>query len=334
MKRIVSGIQPTGDLNIAGYLGAVKNFIKLQKELEDYEFFIFIADLHSITTKRDKLELRKKIRQLAALYLACGLDKEKTTLFIQSEVASHSQLAYILQCNTYIGECERMTQFKDKSKKQESGITVALFTYPVLMAADILIYDPDIVPVGEDQKQHLELTRDIAIRFNKRYGEDSFTIPKPLIAKVGARIMSLTEPTKKMSKSDLNPKSRISLLDPENIIRKRISSAVTDSEGSIRYDKKNKPGVANLMTIYSTITNNSFETIENKYSNLGYKEFKNDLADIIVKELLPIQEKYNELIGSKELDEILDRGAKRANQVAYKKIMKINNKVGLGRKRK
>lgn len=332
MKRILSGIQPTGSLNIGTYLGSVKNFVKLQDKLPDYEFFIFIADLHAITVHKDKQELRKLIKELAALYIACGLDPERVNLFIQSEVPAHAQMGYILQCNTYMGELERMTQFKDKKAKQETGVTSALFTYPALMAADILIYDPDYVPVGTDQKQHLELTRDIAVRMNNKYN-DIFTVPEPLIAEIGAKINSLTDPTSKMSKSDANDKSRINLLDPENIIKKRIQSAVTDSLGTIKYDKDNRPGISNLMTIYSVITGESFEEIEGKYEGKGYKEFKEDLGEIVYQELKPIQERYNELINSKELDLILDKGRDRAFQVTQKKLYKTMDRIGLGRKR-
>ncbi len=333
MKRILSGIQPTGSLNIGTYLGSVKNFVKLQSQMPDYEFFIFIADLHAITVYKDKQELRGKIRELAALYVACGLDPTRVNLFIQSEVPAHSQMAYLLQCNSYIGELERMTQYKDKSRKQETGVTVGLFTYPTLMAADILLYDPEFVPVGKDQKQHLELARDIAIRVNNKYN-DIFTVPKPLIAEIGAKINSLNDPTAKMSKSDNNEKSRINLLDPENTIKKKIRSAVTDSLGTVKYNPEERPGVSNLMTIYHVITNISFEDIEKKYEGMGYKEFKEDLGEIVYQELKPIQERFNDLINSKELDTILDNGRERANQVAFKKVMKFNDRIGLGRKRK
>jgi tryptophanyl-tRNA synthetase len=333
MKRILSGIQPTGSLNIGTYLGSVKNFVKLQDKLPDYEFFIFIADLHAITVYKDKQQLRGLIKELAALYIACGLDPERVNLFIQSEIPAHAMMGYILQCNAYIGELERMTQYKDKQRKQEKGVTVGLFTYPTLMAADILLYDPDFVPVGKDQKQHLELTRDIAQRVNNKYN-DIFTVPEPLIAEVGAKIQSLSEPTAKMSKSDDNVKSRIDLLDPENIIKKRIRSAVTDSLGTIKYDPENRPGISNLMTIYSVITEDSFDAIEEKYDGKGYKEFKEDLGEIVYQELKPIQERYNELINSKELDEILDKGRDRAAQVAMKKVYKLMDRIGLGRKRK
>jgi len=332
MKHIVSGIQPTGSLNIGTYLGSIKNFVKLQDQMPEHEFFIFIADLHAITIPKEKQFLRKKIKELAALYIACGLDPNRVNLFIQSEVPAHSQLAYLLQCNSYIGELERMTQYKDKSKKQES-VTVGLFSYPTLMAADILLYDAEYVPVGIDQKQHLELTRDIAIRMNNRYN-DIFTVPQPLIAEVGAKIQSLTDPDQKMSKSDDLIKSRIDLLDDENIIRKRIRSAVTDSVGTIVYNKEQRAGISNLMTIYSVITGKSFTELEEQYQGCGYKEFKDDLAEVVVGELKPIQERYYDLINSKELDDILDKGRDRAIQVAMKKITKINDRIGLGRKRR
>jgi tryptophanyl-tRNA synthetase len=333
MKRILSGIQPTGSLNIGTYLGSVKNFVKLQDEMPDYELFIFIADLHAITVYKDKQTLRKLIKELAALYIACGLDPNRVNLFIQSEVPAHAQLGYLLQCNTYFGELERMTQFKDKARKQESGITVGLFTYPTLMAADILLYDAEYVPVGIDQKQHLELTRDIAIRMNNRYN-DVFTVPKPLIATVGAKINSLTDPTKKMSKSDDNIKSRIELLDPEHIIKKRIKSAVTDSLGTILYDPEKRPGISNLMTIYSSITGLTYDEIETKYQGIGYATFKEDLGEIVHQELKPIQKRYNELINSKELDDILNKGRDRAIQVTERKLAKIKDRIGLGRKRR
>ncbi|PAT01611.1 tryptophan--tRNA ligase [Candidatus Izimaplasma bacterium ZiA1] len=331
MKRIVSGIQPTGSINIGTYLGSLKNFVKLQDQLPDHEFYIFIADLHAITVPKEKQFLRQKIKELAAIYIACGLDPKRVNLFIQSEVPAHSQMAYLLQCHSYMGELERMTQFKDKSKKQEKGVTVGLFSYPTLMAGDILLYDAEYVPVGQDQKQHLELTRDIANRVNNRYG-DFFTVPEPLIAEVGAKIMSLTEPTSKMSKSDTNIKSRIELLDPENIIKKRINSAMTDSLGTIKFDQEARPGISNLITIYSSITGKTYEEIENIYDGKGYKEFKEDLGEIVYQELKPIQDRYNELLNSKELTEILDNGRENASKIAYKKIMKFNNKIGLGRK--
>ncbi len=333
MKHIVSGIQPTGSLNLGTYLGSIKNFVKLQDTYTDHHFLLFIADLHAITIPREKAFLRKTIKELSALYLAAGLKKERLSLFIQSEIEAHSQMAYLLQCFTYMGELERMTQFKEKAQKQEKGVTAGLFTYPSLMAGDILLYDAEYVPVGDDQKQHLELTRDLAERVNNRF-DDFFTVPKPLIPEVGARIMSLTEPNKKMSKSDENVKSRILLLDDENIIRKRIMSAVTDSDQTIRFDKENKPGISNLMTIMSAITNQSIETIEASYKDATYQTFKQSVADVVVNELAPIKARYNALINSKELDAFLDEGAEYARKIAMKKVMKFNHKIGLGRKRK
>ena len=331
MKHIVSGIQPTGSINIGTYLGSIKNFVALQNQYKDHHFFLFIADLHAITIPKDRLKLRQTIKELAAIYLACGLKEERLSLFIQSEIPAHSQMSYLLQCFTYMGELERMTQFKDKAKKQ-TAVSSALFTYPALMAGDILLYDAQYVPVGDDQKQHLELTRDLAQRLNTRIG-DFFTVPKPLIPKVGARIMSLSDPTVKMSKSDTNVKSRIELLDEDNIIRKRIMSAVTDSEGKIYYDKIKKPGLSNLMTLMSAISNQSIKNIEAQYKDQSYQTFKEDLAALIIEHLKPIKEKYHALIKSDKLDQILDKGKMGAEKIAYKKIMKFNHKLGLGRKK-
>ncbi len=332
MKRLVSGIQPSGNITLGNYIGAIKNFVKMQNELGDIEFLIFIADLHAITVPQDKLQLRKNIRSLAAIYLACGLDPQKVKLFIQSEVSQHNQLGYIMECTGYVSELERMTQYKDKKVRQVEGVNVSLLTYPTLMAADILMYDADIVPVGEDQKQHLELTRDLAIRFNNRFGE-TFVVPEPVIAKKGSKVMSLCEPTKKMSKSDPNPKAYITLLDDLNITRKKIMSAVTDTDGKIKFDMENKPGVSNLLTIYSCISNLTVEELEAKYENSGYAVFKEDLANAICDLIKPIQDKYNEIFNSEELDKILDDGRNYANNLAYKKINKVYNKIGLGRKR-
>lgn len=295
--RLISGIQPTSAITLGNYLGALKNFVKLQDELTDVDILVFIADLHAITVPQDKIALKKNIKSLAALYLACGLDPEKVHIFIQSEVPAHNQLGWIMECNGYIGELERMTQFKDKKVKQVAGVSAGLLTYPSLMAADILLYDADLVPVGLDQKQHLELTRNLAERFNSKYGE-TFKIPEPFIPKVGEKIMSLTDPTKKMSKSDENPKSSIFLLDDINVIKKKIKSAVTDSEASIKYDVEHKPGISNLMTIYACISKQSIQEIEEKYKASTYAEFKEDLAEIVASEIEPIQKKYNALIQS------------------------------------
>ncbi len=331
MKRIVSGIKPTGTLTLGNYLGAIKQFVKLQQKRIDDEFFLFVADMHAITIRQVPSELRKRTLDIAAMYLACGLDKERTVLFIQSEIKEHVELGYILQSNTYMGELERMTQFKDKAQKQETSITSSLFTYPALMAADILLYDADFVPVGDDQKQHLELTRDIANRFNNYYGE-FFIVPEPLIPEVGSRIMDLQEPNKKMSKSDEMDKGYISLFDDESSIRRKIRSAVTDSLAKINYDPDNQPGLANLLTIYASITDRDILDIVSQYKDSTYKEFKEDLAQVVVDCLIPIQNKYNELIKSQELQDLLDRGRDIASDYAYKKMRKCKKKIGLGRK--
>lgn len=332
MKRLLSGIQPSGTITLGNYIGAIRNFVKLQNEIDDVDFFVFIADEHAITVPQEKLKLRENIRSLAAIYVACGLDPKKVHLFIQSEVPAHAMLGYVMECTAYIGEMERMTQYKDKKVKQVEGVHCSLLTYPALMAADILLYDTDLVPVGEDQRQHLELTRNLAQRFNQKYG-DTFVVPEAYIAKEGARVMSLQDPLKKMSKSDPNPKGYIALLDEENIIRKKIMSAVTDSVGTIAYDMNERPGISNLLTIYDVFTGEGIDNICKKYEGKGYAEFKADLADIVVNALKPIQERYNELINSKELDDILDEGRDYASKIAFKKISKVYNKIGLGRKR-
>lgn len=329
MKTIFSGIQPSGTITLGNYIGALKQFVELQNE---YNCYFCIVDQHAITVPQDKLELRKNIRSLAALYLAVGIDPEKATLFIQSEVPAHAQAGWMMQCISYIGELERMTQFKDKSAGKDA-VSAALLTYPPLMVADILLYSTDLVPVGEDQKQHIELTRDLAERFNKKYN-DIFTIPDVRIPKVGARIMSLQEPTKKMSKSDPNTKASIRLLDDLKQIEKKIKSAVTDSEGIVKYDKENKPGVSNLLSIYSIFSGKEISEIEKMYEGKGYGDFKADLAEVVINEIKPIQEKYTELMQSSELDEILDRGAEKAQAVANKMLKKMENAMGLGRKRR
>lgn len=330
MKTIFSGIQPSGTLTIGNYLGAMKHFVDLQ---DDYQCYFCIVDEHAITVPQDRLKLRENIRSLAALYLASGIDVNKSTLFIQSEVPAHTQLGWMLQCVSYVGELERMTQFKDKSAGGKEGVSSGLLTYPPLMAADILLYKTDIVPVGDDQKQHLELTRNIAQRFNNKYN-DIFTVPEVSIPKVGARIMSLQEPTSKMSKSDENQKAYISMLDSEKKIVKKIKSAVTDSEGVVKYDKERKPGVSNLLTIYSICSGNSIADLESKYEGKGYGEFKQDVAEAIIQTLTPIQERYEELFHSEELDDYLDKGAEKASLEAQKMIRKAKKAMGLGRVRK
>lgn len=331
MKRLITGVQPSGIITLGNY-STIKNVVKLQKDNPDFDFLIFIADLHAITVNQDRTKLRQNIRNLAAMYIACGLDPKKTHLFIQSEVPMHNQLGYVMECIAPIGELERMTQYKDKKVKQVNGINTSLLTYPALMAGDILLYDIDFVPVGDDQKQHLELTRNLAERFNSRFGE-TFKIPEPLISNVGARIMSLNDPHKKMSKSDPTPKSYISVLDDENIIKNRIRQAVTDSEGVIYYDVEKKPGISNLLNIYSFISGDDINTIVEKYQNATYQQFKEDLAEIVANELIPVQKRYNEILKSDILDQILDEGRDYAIKLAYKKIMKVYHKMGIGRKR-
>lgn len=329
MKRILTGIQPSGHITLGNYLGAIRPLLALQNE-EDVELLVFIADLHAITVPQDRVALRHNIKELAALFLACGLDLNKTHMFIQSEVPCHNQLGWVMECNSYIGELERMTQFKDKKQKQTDGVSAGLLTYPPLMAADILLYDTDLVPVGEDQKQHLEITRNLASRFNNKYGE-TFKLPEPYILKTGARIMSLVDPSKKMSKSDSNPKAFISILDDINVAKKKIKSAITDSEGSIRYDVENKPGVSNLLTIYSSLTNESIADLEAKYANSNYQIFKEDLANIVGDFLSKIQEKYNYYINSSDLDLILNSGRDLAYHYASRKLQKVYHKIGIGR---
>lgn len=329
MSTIFSGIKPSGDLTLGNYIGAISNFLKLQQE---HHCLFCVVDLHAITVPQEKLELKKRIKDIAALYLACGIDPNKATIFVQSEVSAHAELSWILECNSYMGELNRMTQYKDKVQKsnQEESITSGLHTYPVLMAADILLYDSNLVPVGDDQKQHIELTRDIATRFNNKYGE-TFMIPEHYIPKVGARIMDLQDPTKKMSKSEMD-KGCILLLDPPNIIKKKIMSAITDSDTSICYDKENKPGISNLLTIYSVLSNKSIEELEHQYKDKMYGDFKKDLADLVVNFVTPIQERFKDIRKSAELDQILDDGANKASYLANKKLMKVKKRIGLLRK--
>ncbi|MCT2535647.1 tryptophan--tRNA ligase [Aquibacillus koreensis] len=329
MKTIFSGIQPSGTLTIGNYLGAMKHFVELQDENNCY---FCIVDEHAITVPQDRLKLRDNIRSLAALYLASGIDPNKSTLFIQSEVSAHTQLGWMMQSISYIGELERMTQFKDKASGKE-GVSSSLLTYPPLMAADILLYKTDIVPVGDDQKQHLELTRNLAQRFNNKFN-DIFTIPEISIPKVGARIMSLQEPTKKMSKSDENLKASIFMLDDEKTIEKKVKSAVTDSEGIVKFDKENKPGISNLLTIHASCTGESIEALEAKYEGKGYGDFKQDTANVVIQTLRPVQERYHELITSTELDDILDNGADKAAFTANKMLAKAKKAMGLGRVKK
>lgn len=333
MKTIFSGIQPSGIPTIGNYIGAMKQFVALQ---ENHNAYFCIVDEHAITVPQDRLKLRQQTLGLAALYLAVGIDPKKSTIFIQSEVSAHAEAAWIVQCNTSIGELERMTQFKDKSQKsQRAGVSAGLLTYPPLMIADIVLYNADLVPVGDDQKQHLELTRDFVERFNNRYGQAEqpiLTFPEVHIPKEGARIMSLIDPTKKMSKSDENPKGFISMSDEPNVIRKKIRSAVTDSSGKIEYDVANKPGISNLLTIFSAMTGRTIADLAEAYKDSGYGDFKADLAEAVVAVLEPIQIRQKALLESEELDLILDEGAEKASLVANKTLKKMQNAVGLGRK--
>ena len=324
MDNILSGIKPTGQLTLGNYIGAIKNFVKVQNEGES---FLFIADLHALTLPIEPQTLHDNSRDIAAFYLAAGLNPDKTNIFLQSDVPAHSELAIVLQNYLYMGELSRMTQFKDKSAKmKEEAIGLGLFTYPVLMAADIVLYDSKRIPVGEDQVQHVELARDLVKRFNNRYG-DTLVMPKAEVAKVGARIMSLSDPTKKMSKSD--PKGDIYLKDSVEVIRKKIMSAVTDMEARVHYDVEKQPGVSNLMTIMSSLTGKSFEQIEKEFEGKGYGDFKRAVADVVVNELTPFKERYEQIIKSGKVDEVLAKGAKRANEIASKTLARVQKAVGL-----
>ena len=324
MQTMLSGIKPTGRLTLGNYIGAIRQFVQYQDE---YDMYIFIANLHAITVAQDPAELRKNTKDLIALYLACGLDPKKVTLFLQSDVRQHAELGWIMTCHTYMGELQRMTQYKDKTAKGETGITAGLFTYPCLMAADILMYDADYVPVGVDQKQHVELARNLAERFNNRYG-DVFRVPQPLTPKVGAKIYSLQNPTKKMSKSEENPKGTIDLLDDPAAARNKIKSAVTDSLGVIRYDPENQPGISNLLMIHSSLSNEPIESIVQRFVNKGYGELKKEVGDIVFDFLSDLQKRYREIIASGQVDEVLREGNEKAGRIAEKKLRKIKKKLG------
>ena len=325
MTRILSGIKPTGNLTLGNYIGALKHFKDFQ---EQGEVFIFIADLHALTLPIDPEVLRQNTRDLAAFYLASGLDPEKTTIFVQSAVPQHAELNAILQNYLYMGELSRMTQFKEKSAHmKDSAIGLGLFAYPVLMASDIVLYDADIVPVGEDQVQHVEITRDLVNRMNKRYGEKTLVLPNYKINKVGARIMSLSNPTVKMSKSD--PKGDIFLKDPVEVIRKKIMSAVTDSGSEIYYDKENKPGVSNLLTIYASLKEISIEEAAAHFQGYRYGDFKKEIAQTVIDELEPFQKRYQEILANGSYLEVLRKGAKKASQIAEKTLKRVQNAVGL-----
>ena len=324
-KRIFSGIQPTGNLTLGNYIGALRNFSALQNE---YDCLYSIVDMHAITVRQDPAALRKACLRTMAIFLASGLDPEKNIIYFQSQVPQHAELGWILNCFTYMGELQRMTQFKDKSAKHADNINAGLFTYPVLMAADILLYGTDLVPIGADQKQHLELSRDIAERFNSIYG-DVFTVPEGYFPKVGARVMSLQEPTRKMSKSDPE-ETYIAILDKPDVIRKKLRRAVTDCDGRVVFDAENKPGVANLMSIISALTGKSMDEITAEYDGKGYGVFKDAVADCVVATLEPIQNEYDRISNDKAyLEGIMVNGRERAEAIAYRTMLKVRKKVGL-----
>ena len=328
-KRMLSGIKPSGDLTLGSYLGAIKNW---KDRADQFECYYFMADLHAITVRQNPADLRRRTMEQLAQYIACGLDPEKNTLFIQSHVHQHAELGWVLNCYTMFGELSRMTQFKDKSAKNADNINGGLFTYPCLMAADILLYQPDYVPVGEDQKQHVELCHTIARRFNGIYG-DVFKLPEPYVPKVGARIMSLTNPTAKMSKSENEDTGRVLLMDTPDQIMRQFKRAITDSETCVRYDKETKPGVSNLMTIYAACTGKSFEEIEREFDGQGYGVFKPAVGEAVVSMLKPIQEETKRLLADKAyLQEVCRQGAERAGYAAEKTLRKVYKKVGFAAK--
>lgn len=324
--RIFSGVQPSGYTTIGNYIGAIRNWVELQ---DAYESIYCIVDLHTLTVRQDPAELRHNARSLLALYIACGLDPEKNILFLQSHVPAHAELTWVLNCYTYMGELGRMTQYKDKSQRHSENINAGLFDYPVLMASDILLYQTDLVPIGEDQRQHLEICRDIAIRFNNLYG-DVFNIPEAYIPKVGARIMSLSEPTAKMSKSDENVNNFIAILDPPDVIMRKCKRAVTDSEAEVRYDEANKPGVSNLMTIYACMTGKSIPEAEKAFAGKGYGDFKQAVGQAVIDTLAPVQATHARLMKDKAyLDGIMAGGAQRAEAIAGRTLSKVYKKIGL-----
>jgi tryptophanyl-tRNA synthetase len=324
--RVFSGVQPSGNLHLGNYLGAIRNWVLTQDEFENV---FCVVDLHAITLPQDPDALRTKTCEVAMLYLACGISPQDCTIFVQSHVPAHSELAWILNCTAPMGWLARMTQYKDKSAKQREGVSVGLFNYPVLMAADILLYDTDFVPVGEDQKQHIELTRNLAIRFNRNYGQ-TFKIPEPKIGAVGARIMGLDDPTKKMSKSESNPNHALNLLDSPDVIRRKIARAVTDtSSDGIRFDES-RPGIYNLLSIFQLLSGSSRPEIEQRYDGKGYSEFKRDLAELIIDHLRPVQHQYSAMRGDLTyIEGILAAGAERAATIAERTLHKVRQNIGL-----
>lgn len=322
-KRIFSGAQPTGNVHLGNYLGALKNWVALQHE---YESFFCIVNLHAITIAQDPALLAEKTRDLARIYLAVGIDPEVSTVFIQSDVAAHAELTWVLNCVARMSELERMTQYKDKARRQQENITVGLFDYPILMAADILLYQTDLVPVGDDQRQHLELTRDVAIRFNRDYGE-TFKVPDAFIPMVGARIMSLSDPSKKMSKSDDDPNGCVLLMDDADTVQKKFKRAVTDSGTEIRFDPS-RPAINNLLEIYHLITNQTTQQVEDHFAGRGYAQLKGDLAEATIEFLKPIQQRVREITGER-LNEILDRGREKARRIAAPTLAEVFRRTGI-----
>ena len=324
-KVMLSGIQPSGDLTLGSYLGAIKNWAE---RADAFDCYYFMADMHTLTVRQNPADLRRRTMEQLAQYIACGLDPEKNTLFIQSHVPQHAQLSWVLSCYTMFGELSRMTQFKDKSARNADNINAGLFTYPCLMAADILLYQPDFVPVGEDQKQHVELTRDIAKRFNGVYG-DVFQVPEPYIGKVGARVMSLTSPENKMSKSDKDPNGCVYLMEDPAAILRKFKRAVTDSETCVRYAPKEKPGIANLMQIYASATGKRYEAIEQEFDGRGYGDFKAAVGEAVVELCRPIREVASRLLADKAyLESVYRAGAEKAGYIANKTLRKVYKKVG------
>lgn len=325
MKRCLSGIKPTGQLTLGNYIGAIRQFVELQDE---YEMYIFIANLHALTVRQDPKELKKNTKDLIALYLASGLDPEKVTLFLQSDVTEHANLGWIMICQSYMGELSRMTQYKAHIADGEQNITAGLFTYPSLMAADIIMYDADVVPVGVDQKQHVELCRNLVNRFNNAYGE-TFVVPEPIVPKIGAKVMSLQTPTNKMSKSEENPKGCIYLLDEPAVARKKIMSAVTDSLAKVKYDPENQPGISNLLTIESALTGESIDSIVERFEGKGYGDFKKEVGQTVFDFLSDLQSRYKEIIKSGVIEKTLEEGNAKASYVARKKLDKVKRRLGL-----
>ncbi len=322
---VYSAIQPSGNLTIGNYVGSIRNWLTMQAE---YDCFFAMANMHAITVRQEPAELRRRTLELAALYIACGIDPEKCTLYVQSQVPQHAELAWVLNTVTYVGEMERMTQFKDKSQKHADNINMGLMDYPVLMAADILLYQAEFVPVGQDQTQHVEITRDIAVRFNNRFGE-TFTVPKALILKQGAKIASLQEPTKKMSKSDENPNASVYLTDDRETIMRKFKRAVTDSGNEIRFAPDEKPGVSNLLTIYASFTGKTAEEAEKEFAGKGYGEFKLAVGEAVADKLAPVQAEQARILRDKAyLGGVLASGAERAYKTARKTLSKVYRKIG------